>query len=106
MKSVAKYRRFAEEYRKLSDKLDNPKDKEALQLMARAWDSVACEDRLISEAVERASRSHERCASPPLDLSNSVQAWVTFRNNFRVQPILWLPRIMPQDQCSHGFNLL
>jgi hypothetical protein len=53
MKSVAKYRRLAEEYRKLSAKLDNPKDKQALQLMARAWDSVAaeCEDRLISQAV-------------------------------------------------------
>ena len=54
MKSVAKYRRFAEEYRKLSDKLDNPKDKKALQLMARAWDTVAAErkDRLISRAVK------------------------------------------------------
>ena len=53
MKSVAKYRRFAEEYRKLSDKLVSPKDKEALQLMARAWDTVAAErkDRLISKAV-------------------------------------------------------
>ena len=54
MKSVAKYRRFADEYRKLSDKLDNPKDKKALQLMARAWDTVAAErkDRLISRAVK------------------------------------------------------
>ena len=54
MKSVAKYRRFAEEYRKLSDKLDNPTDKKALQLMARAWDTVAAErkDRLISKAVK------------------------------------------------------
>jgi hypothetical protein len=43
MKSVAKYRRFAEEYRKLSEKLTSPKDKEALQLMARAWDSIATE---------------------------------------------------------------
>ena len=53
MKSVAKYRRFAEEYRKLSEKLTSPKDKEALRLMARAWDSVAteCEDRIISQAV-------------------------------------------------------
>jgi hypothetical protein len=53
MKSVAKYRRLADEYRKLSDKLANPKDKEALHLMARAWDTVAkeCEDRLISKAV-------------------------------------------------------
>jgi hypothetical protein len=53
MKSVAKYRGLAEEYRKLSDKLASPKDKEALQLMARAWDSVAkeYEDRLVSKAV-------------------------------------------------------
>ena len=53
MKSVAKYRRLAEEYRKLSDKLVNPKDKQAVQLMARAWDTVAVErkDRLISKAV-------------------------------------------------------
>jgi hypothetical protein len=53
MKSVAKYRRLAEEYRKLSDKLVNPKDKQAVQLMVRAWDTVAAErkDRLISKAV-------------------------------------------------------
>jgi hypothetical protein len=53
MKSVAKYRQLADEYRKLSDKLTSPKDKKALQLMARAWDRVAKEreDRLISKAV-------------------------------------------------------
>ena len=53
MKTVAKYRRLAEEYRKLSDRLTSPKDEEALQLMARGWDNVAagCEDRLISKAV-------------------------------------------------------
>jgi hypothetical protein len=53
MRSVAKYRQLAEEYRKLSDKLDNPKDKQALQLMAHAWDTVAAErkDRLIGQVV-------------------------------------------------------
>jgi hypothetical protein len=53
MKSVAKYRRFAEEYRRLSEKLSRPKDKEALQLMARAWDGIAteCENRLIRKTV-------------------------------------------------------
>ena len=53
MKSAAKYRRFAEEYRKLSDKVSSPKDKEALQLMARAWDNVATEyqERRLSQAV-------------------------------------------------------
>jgi hypothetical protein len=34
MKSVAKYRQLADEYRKLSDKLVSPKDKHALELMA------------------------------------------------------------------------
>jgi hypothetical protein len=54
MKSIAKYRRFAEEYRKLSDGVKSPKDKEALRLMARGWDSAAaeCEDRLIGNAVK------------------------------------------------------
>jgi hypothetical protein len=53
MKSVAKYRQLAEEYRKLSDKLVSQKDKKALQLMARAWDTLAAEreDSLISKAV-------------------------------------------------------
>jgi hypothetical protein len=53
MKSVAKYRQLADEYRKLSDKLAGPKDKKALQLMACAWDRVAKEreGRLISKAV-------------------------------------------------------
>ena len=36
MKFVVEYRQFAEEYRKLSDKLARPKDKDALELMARA----------------------------------------------------------------------
>jgi hypothetical protein len=41
MKLVAEYRQFAEEYRKLSKKLVRPTDKEALELMARAWDKIA-----------------------------------------------------------------
>jgi hypothetical protein len=53
MRLVAEYRRLAEEYRELSDKLTSPKDKNALELMARAWDRVANEraDRLVSQAV-------------------------------------------------------
>jgi len=35
MKLVAEYRKLANEYRKLSDKLTRPKDKHALELMAR-----------------------------------------------------------------------
>jgi hypothetical protein len=53
MKLVAEYRKLAGEYRRLSDKLTRPKDKEALELMARAWDNIASEreDRLRSLAV-------------------------------------------------------
>jgi hypothetical protein len=53
MRLVAEYRRLADEYRKLSGKLTRPKDKKALELMARAWDRVANEreDRLVSQAV-------------------------------------------------------
>jgi hypothetical protein len=48
MKFVAECRQFAEEYRKLSDRLDRRKDKDALELMARAWERIATEreDRL------------------------------------------------------------
>ena len=41
-------RGWGKEYRKLSDKLAGPKDKEALQLMARAWDIVAAERKDLS----------------------------------------------------------
>ncbi len=46
---VAEYRQLAQEYRKLLHKLTRPKDKEALELMARAWDSIATkrEDRIL-----------------------------------------------------------
>ncbi len=43
MKFVVEYRQFAEQYRKLSDKVASPKDKEALKLIARAWDRIAAE---------------------------------------------------------------
>jgi len=50
MKFVAEYRQFAKDYRKLSDKLARPRDKHALELMARAWEHIATkrEDRLNS----------------------------------------------------------
>jgi hypothetical protein len=41
--TVAKYRRFAEQYGKLSEELTSPKHKEALKLMARASNSIATE---------------------------------------------------------------
>jgi len=53
MKLVAEYRRFAEEYRKLSAKLAKPADKIAVELMASAWDKVATEreDRVLNKIV-------------------------------------------------------
>lgn len=54
MKFVAEYRQFAEEYRKLLGKVGSPKDKEALELMARAWERISTEreDRLNSVGRE------------------------------------------------------
>jgi hypothetical protein len=43
MKTVAEYRKFAEDCRELASKLRNPDDKRALELMATAWDKVANE---------------------------------------------------------------
>lgn len=41
MKTVAEYRKFAEDCRQLAAKLANPDDKRAVLLMATAWDKVA-----------------------------------------------------------------
>jgi hypothetical protein len=41
MKTVAEYRQFAESCRKLAEKISDPKDKHAVELMAEAWDKVA-----------------------------------------------------------------
>jgi len=53
MKFVVEYQRLAEEYRKLSDTVAGRKDKDALELMARAWARIATEreNRLNSQAV-------------------------------------------------------
>ena len=58
MKFVVEYRQFAEEYRKLSDKLARPKDKDALELMARVWERIATEreDRLNSVGPREPTR--------------------------------------------------
>jgi hypothetical protein len=50
MRFVLEYRRFACEYRKLLQQLTRPRDKGALELMARAWDKIAMdrERRLLS----------------------------------------------------------
>jgi len=43
VKTVAEYRKFAEDSRELAAKLKTPDDKQALELMAAAWDKVASE---------------------------------------------------------------
>jgi hypothetical protein len=41
MKTVAEYRQFAASCRELANKITDPKDKHAVELMADAWDKVA-----------------------------------------------------------------
>jgi hypothetical protein len=41
MKTVAEYRKFAEDCRELAAKLSNPEDKRAVLLMATAWEKAA-----------------------------------------------------------------
>ena len=43
MRTVQEYREYAEGCRLLAAKLTDPKDKEALALMAKAWDKAADE---------------------------------------------------------------
>ena len=43
MKTVTEYRKFASDCRELAEKLRDPKDKQALLLMASGWDKVADE---------------------------------------------------------------
>jgi hypothetical protein len=43
MKTVAEYRKFAEDCRELAAKLRDPNDKRALLLMADGWEKVANE---------------------------------------------------------------
>jgi hypothetical protein len=43
MKTVAEYRKYADDCRELAAKLRDPEDRRALELMAAAWDKVAKE---------------------------------------------------------------
>jgi hypothetical protein len=43
MRTVAEYRKYADDCRQLAAKLTNPDDKRAVLLMATAWDKVANE---------------------------------------------------------------
>jgi hypothetical protein len=55
MKLVAEYRQFAEQYRKLSEKLASPTDRQAVELMASAWDKLATErqNRVLHKVVRK-----------------------------------------------------
>jgi hypothetical protein len=41
MRTVEEYRGYAQDCRNLAAKLTDPKDKEAMELMAAGWDKVA-----------------------------------------------------------------
>ena len=41
MKTVAEYRQFAASCRELADKITDPKDKLAVELMAETWEKIA-----------------------------------------------------------------
>jgi hypothetical protein len=43
MKTIAEYRDFAESCRKLAARLSDAKDKQAVLMMAAAWDKIANE---------------------------------------------------------------
>ena len=43
MRTVAEYRKFAEDCRQLAAKLSDPQDRLALELMAKGWEKVADE---------------------------------------------------------------
>jgi hypothetical protein len=46
MKTVAEYRQFAALCRELADKLTNPRDRHATELMAGVWEKIANEREL------------------------------------------------------------
>lgn len=54
MRSVADYRRFARECRRLAAALTEPADKRALELMATGWDKTA--ERRAEIQCDRARR--------------------------------------------------
>jgi hypothetical protein len=56
MELVVQYRQFAEECRKLSAKIGEPQERQALESMARAWERVAeREARLLKQIEIRSS---------------------------------------------------
>jgi hypothetical protein len=56
MKTVAEYRLYAEECRKLAVKAARPEDRQALETMGRAWERLANErEAMLLEQVDRSS---------------------------------------------------
>ena len=53
MKTVAEYRQFAASCRELAEKISDPKDKHAVELMAEAWDKVANDREVAVKAGDR-----------------------------------------------------
>jgi hypothetical protein len=51
MRTVQEYREYAEGCRSLAAKLTDPRDKEALALMAKAWDKAAADRERALAAV-------------------------------------------------------
>jgi hypothetical protein len=41
MRTVAEFRQYARECREMAARMDDPKDREALELQAKAWEKVA-----------------------------------------------------------------
>lgn len=62
MKTVAEYRQFAEDCRKLAASLTIPADKQALELMAIAWDKVAAAQKQVSKGPASRTRIGRRKA--------------------------------------------
>ncbi len=53
MKTVAEYREFAAQCRDMAKKMTDAKDKQAVEIMAEAWDKVANDrEAALKEGVE------------------------------------------------------
>lgn len=63
MRSVAHYRRFARQSRRLAAALSEPADKRALELMAEGWDK--CAEKL--EAMQRGEEQQMQLAEADQD---------------------------------------
>jgi hypothetical protein len=52
MELIVQYRQFAEECRKLSAKIGQPQERQALESMARAWERVAEREARLLKQIE------------------------------------------------------